>query len=160
MDWDTIIENSLREFDDFLKNNSWFGRENEVVNLFAHKFLARFLGNPPLKSLSQIGIEVSVKQIQDDAKKKNLVRKDLVIWPEENQTVWNIENDKYNVPAAIIEWKANNPSRCNEDVEWLCIFTQNNMSCLGYSVYANTKDNRGIAFTKVQKGKVVLRKNY
>ena len=107
MSWETLIEHSLRDLDYFLKISDWFGRENEIINLFAHKFLFRYLGRPPLKSLTQIGIEFAVKQIKDRSKAKKFVRKDLVLWPEEDQTVWGSDKNSYNVPAAIIEWKMN-----------------------------------------------------
>ena len=60
---DKIIEQALNSFDNFLKNSNWYGRENEVVNIFAHKFLIEFVGKDPLLSLDQIGIEVAVKQL-------------------------------------------------------------------------------------------------
>jgi hypothetical protein len=41
MIWQIIIERSLRGLDSFLKESTWRGRENEVVNLFAHSFLTR-----------------------------------------------------------------------------------------------------------------------
>ena len=72
------------DLDNFLRHSDWFGRENEIINLFAHKFLAMRLGQTPLMSLTQIGIEVAVKQIHDRNKGKKFVRKDLVLWPMED----------------------------------------------------------------------------
>lgn len=40
------------------------GRENEAVNIFAHRFLAaRISASGPLRSLRQVGIEVAVPQV-------------------------------------------------------------------------------------------------
>ena len=36
-----IIETALNDLNDYLKDSNWFGRENEVVNLFAHTFLQK-----------------------------------------------------------------------------------------------------------------------
>lgn len=154
MTWEILIEKSLMELDYFLRNSDWFGRENEIINLFAHKFLTRYSGKPPLKSLTQIGIEVSVKQIQDTNNGKKFVRKDLVLWSEEDQTVWSKNKSTYNMPAAIIEWKINNESSCEYDIDWLSEYTSENTSCVGYSVCVHTNRNKHIVFVKVKEGQI------
>lgn len=75
-----IIETALKELDAYLKKTDWYGRENEVVNLFAHSFLAKHV------DMSRVGIEVSVKQLSGPGRKA-LVRKDLVIWRKAKGTV-------------------------------------------------------------------------
>jgi len=97
-----IIEAAFRDLDEFLKGTNWHGRENEVVNLYAHRFLHEYIRpDSEFRSLRQIGIEVAVLQIAN--RRKKYVRKDLVIWPEDDMTVWSVGA----TPAAIIEWKRN-----------------------------------------------------
>ena len=38
---DKIITSSLRSFLDYVNRNSWVGRENEAISLFAFGFLRR-----------------------------------------------------------------------------------------------------------------------
>jgi hypothetical protein len=95
---DNDLESSLVWLDAFIKKSFLHGRENEVVNLFAHAFLAKHL------DISRVGIEVSVKQLSGPGR-KGLVRKDLVIWGKENGTVWNGKREPVNDPLAVIEWK-------------------------------------------------------
>ena len=156
MTWEKIIESSLMDLDNFLRHSDWFGRENEIINLFAHKFLAMRLGQTPLMSLTQIGIEVAVKQIHDRNKGKKFVRKDLVLWPMEDQTVWRSHENSFNVPAAIIEWKINNESNCKYDIDWLTKYTLENHDCLGYSVCVHIKHKKQIVVVKIKDGLVIL----
>jgi hypothetical protein len=102
MDIQKIIKKALEDFDIYLKETNWYGRENEVVNLFAHKFLNKYIGKEPLVSLEQIGIEVAVKQLPSE-NGKELVRKDLVIWKNGDTSVWNDKGEVTNTPLAIIE---------------------------------------------------------
>jgi len=142
--WAKIIESCFEELDSFLKDSEWFGRENEVVNLFAHEFLPRHLGkNSVFTSLSQVGIEVAVPQVTGSC--KQFVRKDLVIWNQPNGTVWTEES-----PAVIVEWKVNKRRACEKDVEWLELFTKKYPTTQGYSVCAFIKKTRGVEFTKVR----------
>lgn len=131
MRWREIIEGAVAEFDTFLKNSNWHGRENEVVNLFAHRFLAdQISSDGPLRSLRQVGIEVAVRQATGS--KKEFVRKDLVIWPVDDRTVWIGDG----VPSVIMEWKRNNPNECVKDVEWLRNFCSKHPNTLGVSACA------------------------
>lgn len=115
--WEQIIEESLSNLASFLAEGTWYGRENEVVNLFAHHFLMRHLGKGPLLDPSQIGIEVAVRQIPKVGGKK-LVRKDLVLWNNLLETVWEDGAIK-NVPAVILEWKTGKIGKCDADIKWL-----------------------------------------
>jgi len=146
---DKIIEQALNSFDNFLKNSNWYGRENEVVNIFAHKFLIEFVGKDPLLSLDQIGIEVAVKQLYSE-KGKELVRKDLVIWSHGDTSVWNDEGKIANNPLAIIEWKVNDIKKCNYDIKWLSEYTARYPEVVCYSVCAFLKENRGLQFQRIK----------
>lgn len=149
-----IIEMAINELGTYLKESNWYGRENEVVNLFAHKFLAKHVGSSKFTSLSQIGIEVAVQQLPSSNGKK-LVRKDLVIWEKENQTVWNTNREPVNNPLAVIEWKVNSISHCEGDIKWLKKFTKKHPKVTGYSVCAFVKKKRGISYKKIKNGEIV-----
>jgi len=153
MTWESIIDESLRDLNSFLQEGDWFGRENEIINLFAHRFLIKRMNVGPLIDLSQIGIEVAVKQVPL-ANKKKLVRKDLVLWSDPLQTVWGsgrVAND----PAVILEWKINKISKCAPDIEWLLAYTKLHPQVLGYSICVFMKDKKDIWFIKIKRGKVI-----
>ena len=153
---DKIIEESMIQMSDFLSSSNWFGRENEVVNLFAHKFLLQNFDGSILQHPTQIGIEVAVKQIDSSSpRSKALVRKDLVIWPTEYQTVWNETGQPSNVPLAVIEWKVNDIQKCKYDIEWLFKFTKEYPSVLGYSACAFVKNRRIVTFKRIKNGKSI-----
>ena len=147
MIWQIIIERSLHGLDKFLKESDWKGRENEVVNLFAHDFLAREVKDEgPLTSISQVGIEVAVPQVTGSCKK--YVRKDLVIWPRPLMTAWSDDS----LPAVMMEWKRDAPSACIRDIEWLSVFTRRHPQTLGVSVCALLSGVRGTEWVIVRDG--------
>lgn len=152
---DKIIEKALGELNDYLQQTPWYGREGETVNLFVHAFLTKHLGQEGFTSLSQIGIEVSVKQLAA-AKRKKLVRKDLVIWEKEKQTVWDKKRAPVNDPLAILEWKVNSLFLCQGDIEWLKQYTKIYPKVTGYSVCAFLKDQRGVSYRKIKNGEIVV----
>lgn len=141
-----IVEEELKALGLFLQNSNWYGRENELVNLFAHSFLAKSI------QVSQIGIEVAVKQIPT-VTSKALVRKDLVIWESPNETVW-IDGKPFNDPAVIVEFKTNQLRKCNQDIEWLASYTRLYPHVTGFSVCGYVKDARQVIFSRVEKGEV------
>ncbi len=143
-----IIESALKDFDVYLKESNWYGRENEVVNLFAHRFLSKYIGKEPLLSLDQLGIEAAVKQLQTE-RSNELVRKDLIIWNNGETSVWDEKGEIVNDPLAIIEWKTNNLSKCEYDMNWLRGYKKKYPKVIGYSVCAFIKENRGIKYTKI-----------
>ncbi|PIR43981.1 hypothetical protein COV23_02320 [Candidatus Wolfebacteria bacterium CG10_big_fil_rev_8_21_14_0_10_31_9] len=151
---DEIIEISINELNDYLKNSNWYGRENEVINLFAHTFLIKYLGKDGFTSISQIGVEVAVKQLSLLNGKK-LVRKDLVIWGQSNETVWDDNREPKNTPIAVLEWKVNYISKCDGDIEWLKEFTKNYPKVTGYSICAFINDKRGVSYKKIKNGVIV-----
>ena len=145
--WQIIVERSLQHLDEFLKESIWSGRENEVVNLFAHHFLNREIRDEgPLTSLSQVGIEVAEPQVTGSVKKS--VRKDLVIWPRPLMTAW----PDGSLPAVIIEWKCNTLAACVPDIEWLSAFTALYPQTLGVAVCAFLSGARGVEWTIVENG--------
>jgi hypothetical protein len=150
--WESSIEDSLKELSAFLADSNWFGRENEIINLFAHRFLLAQLNKGPLTDLSQIGIEVAVKQLPR-ARGKKLVRKDLVLWNHPLETVW-ADGTAFNSPAAILEWKTGKITYCETDISWLQAYTQIYPQVLGYSICAFIGDKRGIWYRKIKKGHV------
>lgn len=148
--WSALIDQALGNLGQYLLNSDWYGRENELVNLFAHSFL---LNEQSISLLpSQIGIEVAVKQIQTEGAKA-LVRKDLVIWKEPNQTVWN-ERAPTNDPAVVVEFKINDIRKCSPDVEWLRLFTATHPGVIGYSVCGFITESRGVSYKRIEKGEV------
>jgi hypothetical protein len=151
---DKIIEMALKDLSEFLEKTNWYGRENEVVNLFAHRFLTKYIGKELLLSLDQIGIEVAVKQLPSE-KGKELVRKDLVIWKCGDTSVWNENREIANDPLAIIEWKVNNISRCEYDISWLQEYSKIYPNILSYSVCAFIKENRRVEYSKVNGGSIL-----
>jgi len=153
--WKRIIESALHDLHVYLTDPEcpWRGRENEVVNLFAHDFLAvQVSQSGPLASLSQVGIEVAVKQVDGS---KNLVRKDLVIWPRPRMTQWSDEHG----PAVIVEWKRDNVQKCDKDVDWLRKFTQAFPETIGFSVCAYLKKRAGVSCVVVEEGTPSRRMN-
>ena len=153
MSWESIIDESLKRLNTFLQKGNWFGRENEIINLFAHHFLIEQMNRGPLLALSQIGIEVAVRQVPQAGKKK-LVRKDLVLWRDPLQTVWE-SGRAVNNPAVILEWKTNNTKRCDVDIEWLLAYTRLHPQVLGYSLCVFMKGKKDIWCRKIRRGKVI-----
>ena len=148
-----IIESALKGLNDFLKGSKWYGREREVVNLFAHKFLPEQRIDGRSISIGQISIEVAVKQLKNP-KKKNLVHKDLVIWDKEHQTVWDEDKKPVNEPKVIIEWKVNDISKCEYDIDWLKKYTIIYPNVVGYSICAFLKSKSGIVYKRIEKGEI------
>ena len=147
------MEQALAALGAFLQTSDWYGRENELVNLFAHGFLAR-QGHAGAPQATQVGIEVAVKQLPRDGGKE-LVRKDLVLWGEPNQTVWR-DGKPVNDPVAVIEFKVNDHRKCEVDLAWLRSFTTAYPNVLGYSVCGFVKESRGIWYARVSGGKVEM----
>lgn len=152
--WQMIIETSLDRFGEFIKDSSWFGRENEAVNLFAHRFLPLEMGeDSPFFSLEQIGIEVAVSQVAPNPKpfgRKKLVRKELVLWNDGAHNPWHQSRP---APAAVIEWKVERASPFQGDVEWLCRFTERFPETIGYAAAARLRT--GLCWVRVESGIIV-----
>ena len=170
---DTIVEQSLRSFYEDICSD-WGGRENEMVNLYAHGHLAKFVRPQTiLNDLSQIGIEVAVQQLPREVllkwnpqaqKPKKDVRKDLVLWPSARMCLWK-DNVPSNEPLAIMEWKVNHvrnhaSHRKNQrdyplDVNWLCgtSLRSEMENFIGYAVLLeNTRTPKTLTCVRVQAG--------
>ena len=144
------MDGALMELGQFLRDSDWYGRENELVNLFAHSFLRGRIGpNGPI-DVAQLGIEVAVKQL-DEIQGKELVRKDLVVWSKPNETVW-VGRKPVNRPIAVIEFKVNDDKKCSPDMEWLTAYTRANPGVLGYSVCGFIQEHRGVSFARFCRG--------
>ena len=148
--WIATLERALDDLGQFLRESDWYGRENELVNLFAHTFLLKDPSNGI--QASQLGIEVAVKQLHREGGKA-LVRKDLVIWGEPNQTVW-IGATPINNPAVIVEFKANDERKCASDILWLKSFTKKYPEVLGYSVCGFLAGKRGVSYKRIKRGEI------
>ena len=127
------IENALKGFSSFLKQGSWRGKENDCVNFFAHKFLAK-----RVRPLDRIGIEVGVPQLSGK-RRKQAVRKDLVIWKRGGQTTWDKNWKAKAVPQAILEWKVKRgpnaqPIISSRDQAWLKAFKSKHRGFIGFCV--------------------------
>ena len=148
--WAECIDAALVDLGAFLRASDWYGRENELVNLFAHSFLAGRPGPTGPIHPAQLGIEVAVKQLKE-IDGKDVVRKDLVVWSQPNETLWQ-NKEPLNVPVAVIEFKRNNEKECLPDLAWLTAFTKANAGVLGYSVCGFIKERRGVSFTRFEDG--------
>lgn len=148
--WSSVLDAALAELGKFLRESEWYGRENELVNLFAHSFLA--MNSAAGLYANQLGIEVSVRQLPRDGGKA-LVRKDLVIWNDPNQTAWR-NGSAQNTPLAIVEFKVNDERKCAPDIDWLCSFTRLYPEALGYSVCGYIRQSRGITFKRIENGEI------
>lgn len=148
--WAKCIEGALLELGRFLMDSEWYGRENELVNLFAHSFLAGSAGPQGPVLPAQIGIEVAVKQLARPGG-KDLVRKDLVVWNAPKETAWS-RGVVANTPAAIVEFKVNDRKKCGPDLEWLSAYTTLYPTVVGYSVCGHIRDARGVWFIPIIKG--------
>ena len=60
-----LIKKSLDENARFFWESGWRGKENDCVNLFAHRFLAK-----RVRPLDRIGIEVGVPQLGGKGRKQ------------------------------------------------------------------------------------------
>ena len=148
--WRRIMEDSLHRFEEFLRARNWFGRENEVVNLFTHEYLAAHVApRSPLTSLGQLGIEAAVVQVIPGG--KQYVRKDLVVWADRLHNPWHPDKPQ---PKAIVEWKVGNRSRCAADIAWLRRFTRRFPGTIGYSACASMRGHRGLWWVRVEAGAV------
>ena len=121
MSLSTQIHASLKEMEMHLHKSGWRGKENDCVNLFAHRFLAK-----RVRPIDRIGIEVAVPQLSGKGRKQ-AVRKDLVIWKRSGDTTWGADWKAKAVPQAILEWKvkrgpAAKPTISARDRAWLKAF--------------------------------------
>ena len=138
----TKIYAALKEMELHLHKSEWRGKENDCVNLFAHRFLAK-----RVRPIDRIGIEVAVPQLSGKGRKQ-AVRKDLVIWKRSGDTTWCADWRAKAVPMAILEWKAMRgpaakPTISARDRAWLKAFKRKHRGFTGVCVtvaYGNKTD--------------------
>lgn len=180
---DTIVDASLRSFYQDICSSELCGRENEMVNLYALGHLAKHVRpGAKLRELTQIGIEVTVRQLppeilctfqKNKGKPKEDVRKDLVIWDVPRMTLWKAEPCSIvpcNEPLAVMEWKVNHcrnggvhklnlKNHCERkgDIQWLLSTSrQPGMAdFIGYAVLVqDTKAPKLLSCVRVQGGTI------
>ena len=172
-DLDTIVKSSLRSFYADISRD-WWGRENEMVNLYAWCHLAKQAqAGTILSDVGQIGIEVAVRQLPKEVllkinpktqRPKSDVRKDLVIWPSARMSLWK-SNLPSNEPLTIMEWKVNhflnravhekNRRDYLLDIEWLRHTSRRDGmgTFTGYAVFVeDTQIPKTLTCTRLQAG--------
>ena len=142
MSLSAIINAALKEMELQLRKSDWRGKENDCVNLFAHRFLAK-----RVRPTDRIGIEVAVPQLSGRVRKQ-AVRKDLVIWKHSGETTLGADWKAKAVPQAILEWKVKRgptakPTISARDRAWLKAFKSKHRGFTGVCVtvaYGNKTD--------------------
>jgi hypothetical protein len=162
---DAVVGMSLRSFYRDICSG-WCGRENEAVNLYTFGHLAKQVRpGSPLYDLTQIGIEVAVRQkpLEKFPGIVRTVRKDLVIWPVPRMNLFEA-NVPHNEPLAIMEWKVNhfrmrarrrkNEREHSDNVEWLREFSlrPENRDFVGYAVLLDNLRTPLLTCTRVHAG--------
>jgi len=133
MSLSTQIHAALKQMELHLHKSDWRGKENECVNLFAHRFLAK-----RVRPIDRIGIEVAVPQLGGKGRKQ-AVRKDLLIWKRGGATTWGADWKAKAVPQVILEWKVKRgpgakPTISARDREWLKAFKSNHRGFTGVCI--------------------------
>ncbi len=146
---DHIIRQSLTDFIEDIRQQSWRGKEREAISYYAFGHLLRYCRSRSiLHDPRQIGIEVHVPKPARRGKKAAIC-KDLVIWPEPGMTCWNAAGETNNYPLAILEWKANHMSAY--DVDWLCALSADDAQFTGYAVCLDLRQqDYRLSCTRVQ----------
>lgn len=141
------VKQALIRFIEEIKMENWFGKEREIISRFAFTNLLE--QTVTIIQPSQIGIEVRVRQITGKGKKE--VCKDLVIWKFPFQTVWSKQSS---VPMMIIEWKHNQGTPNQIDIEWLKQYTFMNSDCIGVAVNVDTNPEYRLVASLINNGVV------
>jgi hypothetical protein len=160
------IRNALSSLAADVAGSTWWGKEREAISLFAFSHLMRECHpGTALFDPGQIGIEVRVKQTPKPVPSKELVTKDIVIWPKPRMTVWNEERRPVNWPLAVLEWKVRRAPEpeplvsFTDDLKWLRDYTGIHQYALGFCVSVgvwNPLPNSrrvDVLCVKVEKGK-------
>jgi hypothetical protein len=150
---DGIIRASLTDLVEYVFPYKWYGREREVVSLYALEFLLPHCRPGTfLTHSTQIAIECAVPQI-DGSNRKKLVNKDVLIWPEPHMNVWNDAREAVNYPAAVLEWKANQTRVSRYDTDWLRQFSRDLPGFVGYAICLDLHQRRfRLSCTRVHQG--------
>jgi hypothetical protein len=85
---DRFIEDALIDFGDWYIPSAWIGKERDCLNMFALGFLCREIKpGAAIEQLIQVRIESATPQPKGYTKKT--AAKDLVIWKDGFDSVWN-----------------------------------------------------------------------
>jgi hypothetical protein len=152
MSLDQIIRRSLARFVQDIDADRWTGRrEREAISLYVLGYLQREVGpRGPLRDVTQIAIEVPVRQIDERIMvslsgrtgAKRDVAKDLVIWGRPRQTCWDASGRSGSVPLAIMEWKFGRREASEYDIRWLEEYSRRRPAFTGYAVALQRVDGR------------------
>ena len=82
----------------------------------------------------------------EQADRKAIVCKDLVVWPEPAGNCWDESGAATRKPLAVLEWKARTDTLSRYDEEWLLDFSNYAPSFLGVAI---SIDPRGAATTLI-----------
>ncbi len=159
-DLDRVIAAALAEFERWLLESGWHGKENDCVNLFAHGFLfKRIRPGGAIQDFTQVGIEVFVPQLKT-RNSKVAVRKDLVVWDKPSGVTWSDAWQPTRPPCAIIEWKARRKARRaplldENDLDWLRRYSLRYPGFVGYAVTVDfTGSSSRIASARIRSGEI------
>lgn len=154
---ESTIRRSLLDMAEFVQLTNWRGREREAVSLYAFGFLApRCEPHNLLRKSTQIGLDVAVPQLSGPRRKK-LVCKDLVIWPEPAGTCWDEAGKPTRFPIAILEWKTRTSEISKYDEEWLLEFSKRSFNFVGYAVSLEPSARTRMTVTRVSHGLALSR---
>ena len=150
-----VIRRSLKDLARDVFGKNWFGRERELVSLYAFAHLLRYCrAGQVLSHPTQIVLDGAVSQIPGP-NRKPLVCKDLVIWPEPGMTSWNEDKEPVRYSLVVMQWKVNVTAVSHADVNWLCAFSRGREIFVGDAVCLDFKPRR---FRLCLSGCVVARK--
>jgi len=154
---DRFIEDALGEFSAWYITAEWLGKERDCVNMFALNFLARAVKpGAAISELGQIRIESPVPQPSGFT--KITAAKDLVIWNNSQDTVWDSDWSVSKHPRVVLEWKikrnGKQPTQFDDhDVQWLSSFTRQFQDTFGYLVRVyDGPSGRSVDWAKVRDG--------
>jgi hypothetical protein len=154
---DRFIEDALGEFGDWYVNSDWLGKERDFVNMLALNFLAKSVQpGAAITELGQIRIESPAPQPPGFA--KITAAKDLVIWNNSQDTVWDKNWNASKYPRVVLEWKIKRTGKPpkmfdNHDVVWLSGFTGQYQDTFGYLIRVyDGPQGRSVDWAKVRDG--------
>jgi hypothetical protein len=124
---DILVAQALRGLAEDGHVRSWYGKERDWVNYFAHRHLMpQCSESSAIKDAVQICIEVAVPQPR--GYRKLSVCRDLVIWHKPGGTCFTREGKPTEHPLAILEWKVHRPRNSNPEVAheraWLRAYSE------------------------------------
>jgi hypothetical protein len=151
---DRIIQDSLTSLFESHGADSWVRREREIVSFYAFGHLLKHVRTDSiLNDPAQIGVEVAVPQHLPGDHTKDVVCKDLAIWPTAGMTTWSRDERNHAYPLSILEWKTINwrDGRTTErsklkqhegDIEWLVEASKRASEFVGYAVLMNLRPEK------------------